>query len=140
DPNTNNNDNIARLFEMEVNYEPGEGTETKITMGNAYANFSTFGTSPENPSGTKLAYTVFPTAPLTNEKIYDAEIWISNTDGSEPYKLTDVHNIDAHNGSRFDWVDDDTIVYWDNYETKVRDLDGTLRYTKFGYPGEKAYG
>ncbi|WP_127587727.1 discoidin domain-containing protein [Paenibacillus koleovorans] len=140
DPNTNNNDNVARLYEMKVNYKPVDGTETKITQGNAYANFTTFGTSPENPSGTKLAYTLFPTAPTTNGKIYNAEIWISNTDGSEAYKLTDVSNIQAHNGARFDWVDDDTIVYWDNYETKVRDLDGTLRYTKFGYPGEKVYG
>jgi len=119
---------------------PKEPGEMKITQGNDYSMFSTFGTSPENFSRTRIAYTRFPKAPKKRAKIFAAEIWLCDIDGTNHKQLTDVTNIDSHNGARVDWIDDDTIVYLDNFQAKVRNTDGTLRFVKKGYPGEQVFG
>jgi len=116
------------------------GPETQISPGKDYANFSTYGTTPENPGRTRMAFTRFPVTPTTAEKIYSAEIWTCDLDGKNAVKFTDVKNIDPHNGARFDWIDDETLVYFDDLHTKVRKLDGTLLYDKEGYPGEAMFG
>lgn len=116
------------------------GLEMRVGPAGDYCNFSTYGTSPENPARTRLAFTRFPSAPASSHKAHDAEVWTCGLDGSAAVLLARVTNLDPHNGARADWIDDDTLLYFDNFRTKVRRLDGTLLHDKPGYPGERAHG
>ncbi|WP_127587723.1 PD40 domain-containing protein [Paenibacillus koleovorans] len=113
--------------------------EIKITQDDHYCTFSTFGVTPENPSGTKIVYTLFREVPQNGKKNAAAELVVCDIDGKNPFKLCDVSKINAHNGARAIWIDDRTLLYWDDSHTKVRTIDGTLLYAKYGYPGESTY-
>ncbi len=116
------------------------GPEMRISPEGEFCTFSTYGTSPENPSRTRLAFTRFPIPPATPGKTHDADIWICGPDGERPRRLTGVRRIDPHNGARVDWIDDETVLYFDDFHAKVRRLDGALVAARPGYPGEAASG
>lgn len=116
------------------------GPEVVICPEQGFTAFSTYGTSPESPDRGHLAWTRFLEPTPVPGKVNPAEVWIAGRDGDSPVKLTDVRNIDAHNGARVDWVADDVVFYFDDGQAKVRRLDGTLLHARPGLPGERTWG
>ena len=57
-----------------------------------------------------------------------AELWVCNSDLSNHRKIISINPIDAHNGARVQWVDNQTIAYSDD-KIRVVDLNGTAMIT-----------
>ncbi|MFP4055201.1 MAG: hypothetical protein ACLFV7_15180 [Phycisphaerae bacterium] len=116
------------------------GPEVVVCPQQGFTAFSTYGTSPESPHRGRLAWTHFPEPTPGKGKTNPGELWIAGRDAAQPIKLTDLQDIDAHNGARADWVDEDVLLYFDDGQAKVRRADGTLLHAKPGLPGERTWG
>lgn len=118
---------IACFFQCTQNKESAilqPGVPHKVSTGAENTSFSYYNTTPENPDGSKIAYTKFLANPQNerNEKV-PAEIWICNSDLTHHRKVTAIHSIGVHNGARVQWLDNQSFVYEDD-SIRAVNLDG----------------
>lgn len=103
---------------------------TKISLGDYWANHHYFSISPENLSGTKVAYSLCPTENLNRTKLTKGpgQLWICNTDGSDQQKIADIGSMDEHRGAQAIWLDDNRIAYHDRkgFLCNITDLNGNI--------------
>ncbi len=82
-----------------------------VYSGKRSSAFSFYGTSPESPDGTRIAYVVYsePSAADWNDRV-PGELWVCESDLNEHRKCADVtlHN---HNGACAVWVDNNRLLY-----------------------------
>jgi hypothetical protein len=103
-------------------YKPGE--PVKVGTKNFNSVFSFYSTSPESPDGSKIVYVTILTMPVRNwtEKVH-GELWVCNSDLTSHKKVTALNGFTAHNGVEAQWIDNNTIAYFDD-SIRVVNLDG----------------
>lgn len=93
------------------------------------STLSYYGTSPESPDGTRIAYLkLLQETKVNRDEMVPGEIWVCNSDLSNHRKVISVNPTKVHNGARVQWVDNQTIAYSDD-KIRVVDLNGTEMIT-----------
>jgi len=100
------------------------GTAIKLSEGEFNTVFSYYNTTPENPEGSKIAYTKFLSNPENErgEKV-PAEIWVCNSDLTNHQKVVSINDIAVHNGARVQWLNNNSFAYQDD-SIRAVDLNG----------------
>jgi len=92
--------------------------ETRIGPPEQHSAFGYFGTSPESPDGTRIAYIVYPGPPGQEEgDLFPMDLWVSDSSLENPRlvargieKLTGGGDATLHNGAMVQWVDNRRVV------------------------------
>lgn len=94
----------------------------KVAPGNASTSFGMYGTSPESPDGSRIAYVRFLAEPSTPKDGQPGELWICNTDLTNHRKLRNIPLIRPHNGAETLWIDNKTIAFTTPWNSGPREL------------------
>lgn len=90
-----------------------------------------YGTSPESPDGTRIAYVkLLQKTKVNRDEMVPGELWVCRSDLSNHRKIISLNPIKIHNGARVQWIDNHTIAYSDD-KIRAVDLDGHAVITAF---------
>ncbi|PQV51528.1 WD40 repeat protein [Jejuia pallidilutea] len=138
---SSNTDKSSETKNNTINFsEIKSGEPIRVGPKGCSSSFSYYNTTPENPEGSKIAYVTFNSIPKNdrNEKV-NGGLWICNTNLSSHKKITNISNVEVHNGSKFQWVDNETIAYQDD-SIRMVNLNGKHLIPAFkGHLGHHAY-
>ena len=88
--------------------------EHRVGPADQSSTFGFFGTSPESPDGTKIAYARYSRQPKDGRDRVPGELWICDrNDPGNQRKLTDIGGVPPHNGVELCWISDDAIMIRD---------------------------
>lgn len=95
--------------------QPQFPTQTIIPVGpsDASSAFSYYNTTPENPTGNKIAYVKYLETPTARVSGYKGEIWTCDANLQQHQKVVSVDSCHSHNGVSLQWIDDDRFAYQD---------------------------
>lgn len=106
------------------------------------AEIGYFGTFPDSPDGSLIAYVVYDGTPVPAfADGSSGSLWVCNADLTDPVKIRDIKSIKWEDGARQIWLDDDTLAYMDFLPEKgpvtyIVRKDGTLLHGPYeGYLG-----
>ena len=131
---------LLGLIIQSIGCNPVESTEEKIEEMPAdsptrvgpegfNSTLGYYGTSPESPDGTMIAYVkLLQETEADRYEMVPAELWVCNSDLSKHRKIISLNPLVVHNGARVQWVDNQTIAYSDD-KIRVVDLDGNAVIT-----------
>lgn len=88
------------------------------------STFGYYNTSPESLDGSMLTYVKILTEQETRYQSLNGELWVCNSNLLEHRKVTDLQNFISHNGVNAQWIDNNTIIYYDEGLIKTVNLEG----------------
>ncbi|OQB15595.1 MAG: hypothetical protein BWY15_00307 [Firmicutes bacterium ADurb.Bin193] len=114
-------------------------TYEKVSIGGAMASeVGYYGTCPESPDGSKIAYVVYDEKPPENS-FPSGSLYICNSDLTDHKKIRDIASISWHDGACVLWIDNNTLAYMDKArgnETYIINTNGDVLYGPIqGYIG-----
>ncbi len=88
------------------------------------STFSYYNTSPESPDGNLISYVVILDEQNDRYQRLNGELWVCNTSLLEHRKVTDLNDFISHNGVNAQWIDNNSILYFDEGQVKAVNLNG----------------
>ncbi|OQB15591.1 MAG: hypothetical protein BWY15_00303 [Firmicutes bacterium ADurb.Bin193] len=85
----------------------------KVSEGEGMSAIGYFGTSPESPDGSKVAYLKYDRKPKNKDDKISGSLYICNSDLTNHVKIRDIQGINTEDGAHQIWVDNNTIAYSD---------------------------
>lgn len=107
---------IVRVF--------NQGTSILVGPEEGNSTFSFYNTSPESPDGTMIVYVKILTEQNTRYQSLKGELWVCNVNLLEHRKVTNLDNFISHNGVEAQWIDNNTIIFFDDGLIKAVNLQG----------------
>jgi len=95
------------------------------------STFSYYNTSPESPDGNMISYVKILDEQNDRYQRLHGELWVCNTNLLEHKKVTDLNDFISHNGVNAQWIDNNTILYFDEGQVKAVNLDGEPVFSSF---------
>lgn len=105
-----------------LNFEPGE--PVRVGPEDFNSTFSYYNTTPESPDGSMICYVKILSSQRNRYTKLSGELFVCNADLSGHKMIVELNNFQVHNGVNAQWVDNNTIAYFDDGYIKVVNLKG----------------
>ncbi|MCF8380773.1 MAG: hypothetical protein K9H49_14460 [Bacteroidales bacterium] len=110
------------VLDPNINFQPG--VPVRVGPEKFNSTFSYYNTTPESPDGAKISYVKILSAQKDRYTKLLGELWICNADLSGHKMIAELNNFQVHNGVNAQWVDNNTIAYYDDEHIRVVDTKG----------------
>jgi hypothetical protein len=95
------------------------------------SSFSYYNTSPESLDGKMISYVTVLNEQNDRYERLNGELWVCNTSLLEHRKITDLNDFISHNGVNAQWIDNNSILYFDEGQVKAINLNGEPVFSSF---------